>query len=136
MKNDVRNFKTMRRYMRISFSQLLLSLFFFGVSSAHDGYAQELLNKRISLKVENQSIKKVLSSLCNAREDLENLTDLKGYWSHEAERINARVYQVAAIEYLIPALEKGTILQKKAFAELLASHTSESLRALKRKYKL
>ncbi|MVM36664.1 SusC/RagA family TonB-linked outer membrane protein [Spirosoma sp. HMF3257] len=49
--------------MRISFSQLLLSLFFFGVSSAHDGYAQELLNKRISLKVENQSIKKVLNEI-------------------------------------------------------------------------
>ncbi|MEZ0484645.1 TonB-dependent receptor [Fibrella aquatica] len=49
--------------LRILFSQLILSLTFFGISVAHEGYAQELLNKRISLKVDNQSIKKVLNEI-------------------------------------------------------------------------
>lgn len=63
MKNKLRTFKAMNKALRITFSQIILSLTFFGVSVAHDGYAQELLNKRISLKVENQSIKKVLSEI-------------------------------------------------------------------------
>lgn len=51
------------KVIRITFSQLILSLFFVGVSFALDGYSQEVLNKRISLKVENQSIKSVLNEI-------------------------------------------------------------------------
>ncbi|RRB02869.1 TonB-dependent receptor [Larkinella rosea] len=60
MKKSIRFFKIPPKTLRILLSQLLLSLLFFGISVAHDGYGQELLNRRISLKVENQPVKKVL----------------------------------------------------------------------------
>lgn len=63
MKKNVQTHKLIGRFLRIILSQFILSLAFFGVSSARDGYNQELLNKRISLKIENQPIKKVLSEI-------------------------------------------------------------------------
>lgn len=50
-------------FLRVTFSQLILLLFFVGVSFAHDGYSQEILNKRISLKASDQPIKKVLNEI-------------------------------------------------------------------------
>lgn len=63
MKNYVQLFRVPPRLFQVFLTQLVLSMLFFGISVAHDGYGQELLNKRISLKVENQSIKKVLSEI-------------------------------------------------------------------------
>jgi type II secretory pathway component GspD/PulD (secretin) len=63
MKNPLRIFRIKSKLLRILFSQLILSVVFFGISSANGGYAQELLNKRITLKVENRSIKQVLNEI-------------------------------------------------------------------------
>lgn len=63
MKKKLLICKTTSSLLRVTFSQLILLLFFVGVSFAHDGYSQEILNKRISLKAEVQPIKKVLNEI-------------------------------------------------------------------------
>ncbi|QHV97836.1 TonB-dependent receptor [Spirosoma endbachense] len=63
MKNLLRIFRAESKFLQIVFLQLVLSVVFWGISSANGGYAQELLNKRISLKVENRSIKQVLNEI-------------------------------------------------------------------------
>jgi TonB-dependent starch-binding outer membrane protein SusC len=63
MKKNLLICRTTNSLLRVTFSQLILLLFFVGVSFAHDGYSQEILNKRISLKAEVQPIKKVLNEI-------------------------------------------------------------------------
>lgn len=46
--------------MKISFIQALLAVIFTGVSMAHSAAAQELLNRKVSLSVENEELRKVL----------------------------------------------------------------------------
>ena len=63
MKNPLRIFRAKSKFLRIVFLQLILLVVFFGITSANGGYAQELLNKRITIKVENRSIKQVLNEI-------------------------------------------------------------------------
>ncbi len=49
--------------MKISLIQCLVAVIFTGVSLAHDASAQEVLQKRITLKIENQEIRQVLSAI-------------------------------------------------------------------------
>ncbi len=49
--------------MKISLLQAFLAVIFTGVSLAHNVSAQELLNRKVSLKVENQEIRKVLNKI-------------------------------------------------------------------------
>ncbi|SOE19918.1 TonB-linked outer membrane protein, SusC/RagA family [Spirosomataceae bacterium TFI 002] len=63
MKKNLTICKTTCSLLQITVSQLILLLFFVGVSYAHNGYAQEILKKRISVKAEVQPIKKVLSGI-------------------------------------------------------------------------
>ncbi len=44
-------------------SQIFLLLFFVGVSVASNGYSQEILDKRITLKANAQPFKRVLSEI-------------------------------------------------------------------------
>ncbi len=55
--------KTTSKLLRDTFSHLIILLFFVEVCSANDGYPQEVLNKRISIKTDFQPIKKVLSEI-------------------------------------------------------------------------
>lgn len=61
MKKPVRFKPLLFHLMKISLIQCLVAVIFTGVSLAHDASAQELLQKRISLKIENQEIRQVLS---------------------------------------------------------------------------
>lgn len=54
---------TSNSLVRITVSQLILLLFFVGVSFAREGFSQEILNKRISVKANEQPIKKVLTGI-------------------------------------------------------------------------
>ncbi|TDB62335.1 TonB-dependent receptor [Arundinibacter roseus] len=47
--------------MRISLMQCLMAVIFTGVTVAHDASAQELLQKRLSLTIENQDVRQALS---------------------------------------------------------------------------
>jgi TonB-linked SusC/RagA family outer membrane protein len=55
--------KTRIILLKVTFSQLILWLFFVGVSFAHDGYSQDVLNKRISIKADVQPMKKVMNEI-------------------------------------------------------------------------
>lgn len=63
MKKNLQTRWLTKNAIRISFSQLILSLFFVTVTFAYDGYSQEVLNKRINLKVDNQPVKSVLNEI-------------------------------------------------------------------------
>lgn len=51
------------KIMRISITQIFMSILFLGITYAKDLSAQELLDKRISLQVEQKSIKAVLTEI-------------------------------------------------------------------------
>jgi TonB-linked SusC/RagA family outer membrane protein len=63
MKKSVRFNSHLFHLMKVSLMQCLMAVIFTGVSLAHDASAQELLQKRISLKIENQEIRQVLSAI-------------------------------------------------------------------------
>ncbi|SEJ16143.1 TonB-linked outer membrane protein, SusC/RagA family [Dyadobacter sp. SG02] len=56
--------------MKVSLIQVFIAILFTGVSLAHDTWAQELLNRKINLKMENRSIAEVLTRI-------EEQTDVK-----------------------------------------------------------
>ncbi len=84
MKKNLLICKTTSSFLRITFSQLILLLFFVGVSFAHDGYSQEILNKRITLKAEVQPIKKVLN-------EIEKTADIKFIYSSNLIKVEKTV---------------------------------------------
>jgi TonB-linked SusC/RagA family outer membrane protein len=63
----VKNMKKVNPYllrcMKITFIQILLALFFVGISLANDASAQELLNRRLSLNIQKENMKTVLRSI-------------------------------------------------------------------------
>lgn len=63
MHKRVRSRTFLRRIMRISLLQLVLAVLFTGLSLAHDGRAQNPLNRRITLRSQNQKIDLVLDQL-------------------------------------------------------------------------
>jgi TonB-linked SusC/RagA family outer membrane protein len=63
MKKPVRFKPLFIHLMKISLMQCLLAVIFTGVSLAHDASAQELLQKRISLNIDNQEIRQVLTAI-------------------------------------------------------------------------
>ena len=63
MKKPVRFKPLVLHLMKISLIQCLVAVIFTGVSLAHDASAQELLQKRISLTIENQEIRQVLTAI-------------------------------------------------------------------------
>lgn len=69
------------KLMRISITQLCLALLCVGLSYAKDSYAQELLEKRITLRAEEKSIKTILSKI-------ESESNLKFVYSPEAIKAN------------------------------------------------
>ena len=52
-----------RKIMKLSLMQLFLAVLFVGISYATDTHAQELLEKRISLRVQDQSVRAILSKI-------------------------------------------------------------------------
>jgi TonB-dependent starch-binding outer membrane protein SusC len=65
------------KLMRISVTQLCLAILFVGLSYAKDSFSQEMLEKRITLRVEEKSIKSILTQI-------ENETNLKFVYSPAA----------------------------------------------------
>ena len=55
--------KTRIILLKVTLSQLILWLLFAGVSFAHDGYSQDVLSKRISIKADVQPMKKVMNEI-------------------------------------------------------------------------
>ena len=63
MKKELLTQENLYRLMRISFLQVCIAVLFASTTLAHNADAQELLNKRISFKVQNQHLVEVLNLL-------------------------------------------------------------------------
>jgi TonB-linked SusC/RagA family outer membrane protein len=63
MKNQLFLNSLFIRLMKISLIQVFLAVIFTGVSMAYDVSAQELLNRKVNLNVENQELRKVLNKI-------------------------------------------------------------------------
>ncbi len=65
MKKRLPKNEVLLKIMRISLTQLFFAVLFISISYAKNTHAQELLKKRISVQLEDQSIKAILSKLEN-----------------------------------------------------------------------
>lgn len=90
------------KLMKFSFTQSLVMLLMVGISYAHTSEAQEYLNRRLSLKVTNQEIKKVLA-------EIEQATDVRFVYSSqvvESGRIVSIQKQDATLREILDNLLK------------------------------
>ncbi|GAB2796231.1 TonB-dependent receptor [Rhabdobacter roseus] len=85
--------------MRITFTQLLLSMLLVSVTYAHESKAQELLKRRITLTMEDQTIKTVLSSI-------EQLAEVKFLYSSNVVNSGRKISVSATNEPLGLVLSK------------------------------
>ncbi|GAB2790466.1 TonB-dependent receptor [Rhabdobacter roseus] len=99
MKKTVQNQKKIAYLMRISLIQLCFAVIFVSVSLARDATAQELLNKKISLKANDKEIRTVLA-------DIERLAGVKFTYRTKLLDADQRVTLLAASEPLSVVLEK------------------------------
>ncbi|HEY1055658.1 MAG TPA: carboxypeptidase-like regulatory domain-containing protein, partial [Emticicia sp.] len=84
--------------MKISAVQLVLAMIFASVSYAYDSRAQEFLNKSVSFKAENQSLRIVLGMI-------EEQTDVKFVYSSKAIHANRKVSYTVSERKLSDVLE-------------------------------
>ncbi|MFD2522613.1 SusC/RagA family TonB-linked outer membrane protein [Emticicia soli] len=98
MKKRLQTSKILLLAMKISAVQLVLAMIFAGVSYAYDSKAQEFLNKSVSLKAENQSLRMVLGMI-------EEQTDVKFVYSSKAIHANRKVSFIASERKLSDVLE-------------------------------
>jgi TonB-dependent starch-binding outer membrane protein SusC len=86
------------KLMKISCYQLILGILFGSLSFANDTRAQELLNKTVTLKVENEAIK-------NALNKLEVIADVKFVYSKESIKSQRKVTFAVTNKRLSEALD-------------------------------
>ncbi|MFD1816855.1 TonB-linked outer membrane protein, SusC/RagA family [Pseudarcicella hirudinis] len=70
--------------MKISFYQIVLAITFVAVSKAHDGMAQDFLNKSLTLKAEDVKLRVALSQI-------EHLTNVQFVYSSKSIEVNKKV---------------------------------------------
>jgi TonB-linked SusC/RagA family outer membrane protein len=63
MKKRLQNQTRLIRFMKLSLIQCCIAMIFTGVSLARDVTAQELLNRKISIQIENQGLMSILTSI-------------------------------------------------------------------------
>ena len=80
--------------MKITLSQILLTVLFTGAVLAHETEAQDILNKHITIKVEDQNLKAVLGQL-------ENIAQTRFVYSDRGIRALRRVSFSAKDEKII-----------------------------------
>ncbi|MVM39005.1 TonB-dependent receptor plug domain-containing protein [Spirosoma sp. HMF3257] len=85
--------------MKLSLLQALLAVIFAGASLAFDANAQELLNKRVTFRLENQGLRKVLK-------EIETQTNIRFAFRPREIPISLKVTVVAANESLGDVLDR------------------------------
>lgn len=98
MKKRLKTSKILLLAMKISAVQLVLAMIFATVSYAYDSRAQEFLNKSVSFKAENQSLRMVLSMI-------EEQTDVKFVYSSKAIHADRKVNYTVSERKLSDVLE-------------------------------
>ncbi|CCH53990.1 TonB-dependent receptor [Fibrisoma limi BUZ 3] len=99
MKNPRQLREQIVRIMQISLFQVVLAVAFAGVTLAHDGRGQELLNRRINLTCSNQSVESVL-------EQIEKTAQVRFLYSSELIRADRRVSLSLQNQPLAAVLDK------------------------------
>lgn len=87
------------RLMRITAAQILLMAFTMNLSIAGDGFAQEILNRRVTLEWTSGTLKDALTAL-------ENQVNVKFVYSGSAVELSELVTVTASSEKLGPLLDK------------------------------
>lgn len=98
MKNPL-PFQTLLYLMKLTLFQVLLAVIFTGVSLAHDASAQELLDKRVSVRFENQGLRKVLK-------EIETQTNIRFAFRPREIPVDLKITLVATNESLRDVLDK------------------------------
>jgi len=91
--------KIIFQIMKIGLYQVLLAIVFSAATMANDIDAQELLDKKITLKVENQQIKAIFS-------ELEKQAEVKFMYTHELIKASRKVTLISSDERLEDVLRK------------------------------
>jgi TonB-linked SusC/RagA family outer membrane protein len=98
MKNPL-PFQTLLYLMKLTLFQVLLAVIFTGVSLANDASAQELLAKRVSVRLENQGLRKVLK-------EIETQTNIRFAFRPREIPVDLKITLVATNESLRDVLDK------------------------------
>ncbi len=77
MKNGLQKYALFKKIMKFSLSQVSILLIMTGVSFAGASHAQEMLNKKVTLNVKNESLKEILRAI-------ESKVDVKFAYTNEA----------------------------------------------------
>ncbi len=99
MKKKPLSVKIIFQLMKIALYQTVLAVVFAVATMANDTHAQELLDKKITLKVENQQIKTILSQL-------EKQAEIKFMYTHQLIKATRKVTLVSSDERLEDVLRK------------------------------
>jgi type II secretory pathway component GspD/PulD (secretin) len=85
--------------MRLTLVQIGMVILFTSIGFARKSNAQEILNRQVSLHIENQDIKSILS-------EVEQLTSIKFMYSSEIIQVRRRVSFLAKNEKLSSVLDR------------------------------
>jgi TonB-linked SusC/RagA family outer membrane protein len=92
-------FQSLFALMNFSLIQALLAVIFTGVSLAYDANAQEVLSKPVSVRFENQDLRKVLKSI-------ENQTNIRFAFRPREIPVDSKITIIASNESLGEVLDK------------------------------
>ena len=96
-KIDLQSF--LLRIMRLTLVQIGMIILFTSIGFARKSNAQEILNRQVSLHIENQDIKSILS-------EVEQLTSVKFMYSSEIIQVRRKVSFLAKNEKLSSVLDR------------------------------
>ncbi|RYF72030.1 MAG: SusC/RagA family TonB-linked outer membrane protein, partial [Cytophagaceae bacterium] len=115
------------RIMRMTFMQLLLSILTLSVTYAIDGYSQEVLNKRISLRMGGKAVKTVLSAI-ESKADIRFIYSPKLIQAQRLVTVNAQNQPLGDV--LETVLKPLQINYRLVGNDIVLSQLSESMNSL------
>ncbi len=111
------------RFMKLTGLQLLIAMFFMGITWANDVSAQELLDQRISLVIQNQHMK-------NALRSIEKAANVKFSYSpqivHARQLVSMRVQNSTLKEVLEKLLTPLNVTFQLTGEQIVLARTAES----------
>lgn len=110
--------------MRVALTQGFLMLLMVGVSWAHPTKAQEYLNKRLTIRADNQEIKKILA-------EIEKATEVQFVYSSQVidtrQRVSLHVVNITLEEVLTKLLKPLTVRYQLVGRKLVLSPTTSAV---------
>jgi type II secretory pathway component GspD/PulD (secretin) len=127
MKKSIKWSRLLHQTMKISAVQMALWLLCSGISLAHDGRAQDLLNKSVTIRVEDTGLRHVLA-------ELEKQADIRFVYSSKAIKadrkisVNAKEQRLSDVlqKMLSPLLINYRIVEGQIILNPIAKQSSET----------